>query len=137
MTALRAVLDALARVPTGGIGKRGSRFAGEGDAGDLLEVVEEAEGVPIGEEGGEGVALVVTEFEGEEAVGFERGAGLGDEAAVDVEAIGAGKESGGGFVVADLGVQGRAVGGGDVGWVGDNGVEMDRAVSASPPIAAR
>ena len=103
----------------------GLRFAGEGDAGDLLEVVDEAEGVPVGEEGGDGVALVVAEFEGEEAVGFERGAGLGDEAAVDVEAVGAGKEGGGGFVVADLGVEGGAVGGGDVGRVGDDRVELD------------
>ena len=39
---------------------------------------------PIGEEGGDGVALVVADLEGEEAVGREGGAGLGDEAAVDV-----------------------------------------------------
>ena len=57
-------------------------LAGEGDAGDLLEVGEEADGVPVGEEGGKGVALVVAEFEGEQAVGFEGGVGLRDEAAV-------------------------------------------------------
>ena len=69
---------------------------GEGDAGDLLEVVDEADVVPVGEEGGDGVALAVADFEGEQAVGFERGVGLGDEAAVDVEAVGAGEEGGGG-----------------------------------------
>jgi len=48
---------------------------------------------------------------------------LGDEAAVDVEAVVAGEEGGVGFVVADLGLQGRGVGEGDVGGVGDDGVE--------------
>ena len=68
---------------------------------------------------GDGVALVVADFEGEQAVGFEGGVGLGDEAAVDIEAVGAGEEGGGRFVVADLGMEGVAVGGGDVGRVGD------------------
>ena len=49
--------------------------------------------------------------------------GLGDEAAVDVEAGFAGEERGGGLVVADLGVEGGAIGLGDVGRVADNGVE--------------
>ena len=75
--------------------------------------------MPIGEEDGERVALVVADFEGEEAVGFEGCAGLGDEAAVDVESGCAGEEGSGGFVVADLGVEGCAVGGGDVGRVRD------------------
>ncbi len=49
--------------------------------------------------------------------------GLGDEAAVDFEAVLAGEERGGGFVVADLGVERVAVGGGDIGWVGDDSVK--------------
>ena len=78
------------------------------------------------EEGADGFALAVADFEGEEAAGGEGGVGLGDEAGVDVEAGGAGEERGGGFVVADLGVEGFAVGGGDVGWVADDGVEGPR-----------
>src|ERR1019366_7828574 len=74
--------------------------------------------------------LAVTDFEGEEAVGFEGGVGLGDEAAVDVEAGGAGEEGDGGFVVADLGVEGRAVGGGDIGGGGDDCVPPQRAKTA-------
>jgi hypothetical protein len=40
-------------------------FAGERDAGDLLEVVDEGDFVPFGEEVGEGVVLAVAYFEGE------------------------------------------------------------------------
>jgi hypothetical protein len=65
----------------------------------------------------------VADLEREQAVGFERGAGLGDEAAVDVQAVRTGEERGGGFEVADLGMESGAVGGGDVGRVGDDGVE--------------
>jgi len=114
-----------------------SRLAGEDDAGDLLEVVEEADGVPTGEKGGEGVALVVAELEGEEAVGFEGGVCLGNEAAIHFEPVGTGVESGGGFMVADLGVESWAVGGGDVGRVGDDDVKLDDVVLASPLIASR
>jgi hypothetical protein len=81
------------------------------------------EASPVGEQGGDGLALALADFEGEEAGGFERGTRLGDEAAIDVEAVDAGEECGGRFVVTDLGVEGVAVGGGDVGWVGDDGVE--------------
>ena len=49
--------------------------------------------------------------------------GLGDEAAIDVEAFGAGEESGGRLVLADLWMEVGAVGSGDVGWVADDGVE--------------
>jgi hypothetical protein len=103
----------------------------------LLEVGEKADGVPAGEKGGEGVALVVAEFEGEEAVGFGGGVGLGDEAAIDFESVGAGEKGGGGFVAADLRVEGGTVGGGDVGRVGDYYVKLDWAVSVSPLIALR
>ncbi len=90
----------------------------------MLKVVDEADGVPAGQEGGNGVALVVADFQGEQAVGFEGGLGLGDEAAIDIEPGGAREERGGGFVVADLGMEGVAIGGGDVGRVGDYGVEV-------------
>ncbi len=39
------------------------RFAGEGYAGDLLQVVDEVDGFPVGEKVGEGVALIVADFE--------------------------------------------------------------------------
>ena len=58
-----------------------------------------------------------------EAAGGEGGEGLGDEAGVDVEAGGAGEEGLGGLVVATWGWRVSAVGGGDVGWVADYGVE--------------
>ncbi len=96
---------------------------GQDDAGNLLQVVEEDDIVPIFEQSGEGIALAVAELEGEEAAGGEGCVRLGDQAGVDVEAVGAGEEGGGGLVVADLGVEGGAVGLGDVGWVGDDGVE--------------
>src|ERR1039458_6861294 len=106
------------------------RFAGEGGAWDLLEVVDESEGVPAGEQRGDGVTLAVTDFEGEQASGFECGARLGDEAAIDFEAVRTGKERGGGFEVANLGMQSGAVGGGDVGRIGDDGVPPQRAKTA-------
>ncbi len=62
----------------------------------------------------------MADFEGEEAIWFEGVVGLGNEAAVDFEAGFAGEERGGGFVVADLGVEGGAVGLGDVGRVADD-----------------
>ena len=40
-----------------------------------------------------------------------------------IETFGACEEGGVGLVVADFGVEGRAVGLGDVGWVADYGVE--------------
>ena len=96
---------------------------GEGDAGDLLQVVDEAYVAPLGQESGEGFALAVADLKGEEAVGFERGVCLGDQTAIDAEAFGAGEECGWRLVVADLGVEGGAVGLGDVGRVADDGVE--------------
>jgi hypothetical protein len=78
---------------------------------------------PAIEEAFDGLGLAEAELEGEEAAGAEDVGGLGDEAAVDVEAVWAGKEGGGGFVVADFGGKGVAVVFGDVGRVGDDGVE--------------
>jgi len=99
------------------------RPAGEGDSGDSLEVVEEGDVGPIGEELGDGVALAVADFDGENAFWFEGVIGLRDQAAVDVEAGFAGEEGAGGLVIADLGVEGGAVGFGDIRWVADDGVE--------------
>ena len=45
--------------------------AGEGDAGDVLEVVDEGDIVPILQQRGDGVALAVADLEGEETVWFE------------------------------------------------------------------
>jgi hypothetical protein len=78
--------------------------------------------LPAGEQGGEGFALAMSDLKGEKAVWFECFPCLRDEAAVDVEAGFASEEGGGGFVIADLGVEGGAVGLGDVGWVADDGV---------------
>ena len=89
----------------------------------MLEVVDETEGVPAGEQRGDGITLAVTDFEGEQASGLECGARLGDEAAIDFEAVRTGKERSGGFEVANLRMKSGAVGGGDVGRVGDDGVE--------------
>ncbi len=89
--------------------------SGEGYAWYLLQVIDEVELVPAEEEGGEGFALAVADLEGDEAVGLEEDVGLGDEAAVDVEAFRAAEEGRVGLVVADLGVEGWAVGFRDVG----------------------
>src|ERR1039458_1373258 len=94
--------------------RHSSRPAGEGYAGDVLQVVEEAELVPVGQERGDGFAPVVADLKGEQAVGLERGARLGDEAAVEVEAVRTGEERCGGFMVAHLGMEGVAVGGGNI-----------------------
>jgi hypothetical protein len=56
----------------------------------------------------------VSDFEGEEAVWPEGGPRLGNETAIDFEAVATGEESYGGFVLADLGMECVAVGGGDV-----------------------
>ena len=101
----------------------GLGFAGEGDAGDALEVGEEFDGVPGSEEGGEGVALAEAELEGEKAGGLEQGVGLGEKAGVELEAGGAGEEGLRGLVGADLGVERGGIGIGDVGRVRDDGVE--------------
>ena len=65
----------------------------------------------------------MADFEGEEAVWFECAQGLGDEAAVDVEAGFAGEECSDRLVLANLWVKGGAIGFGDVRWVADDGIE--------------
>jgi hypothetical protein len=93
---------------------------GEGYAWNLLQVVDEVYIVPIAEEGSESFALAVADLEGDEAVGFEQGPGLRDEAAVDVETFGATEKGCVRLVVADLGVESWTVGFWDVGWVADD-----------------
>jgi hypothetical protein len=73
---------------------------------------------------GEGFALAVAELEGEKAAGFEGLVGLGDEAAVDVEAVGAGEEGLSGFVLADLRVEVGCFRDRNVRRVADDGVEV-------------
>lgn len=100
--------------------------AGEGDAGDALEVGEELDGVPAAEEAGEVGLLAGADLEREQAGGVEMREGLRDEALVDGEAELAGEEGVGGFEVAHLRMEGRAVGLGDVGRVREDGVEGRR-----------
>ena len=88
-----------------------------------MQVVDDTDIVPVGEEVEDILALTMADLEREQAVGFERGVGLGDEAAVDVQAVRTGEERGGGLEVADLGMEGRAVGGWDVGRVGDDDIK--------------
>jgi hypothetical protein len=88
-------------------------LAGEGDAGDGLEVGEEGDFMPGGglggEELGEGGLLAEADFHEEPAAGREQCVSLGDEATVDFKAGGAGEEGGRGFVVADLRLESGAV----------------------------
>ena len=100
-----------------GCGLRSSRLAGEGDAWDMLQIVEEAELVPVGQQRRNGFALVVANLESEQAVGLESGARLGNESAIDVQTVRTGEECGGGFVIAHLGMERCAVGGRNVGRV--------------------
>ncbi len=65
----------------------------------------------------------MAELHRQEAIWLEGVPCLGDEAAVNGQAVCAGEEGGGWFVVADLGVEGGAVGLGDVGWIADDDVE--------------
>jgi hypothetical protein len=89
----------------------------------LLEIVEEFYVAPCAEERGDGFALAVADLEGEQAVGLEEREGLGDNAAIEVEAFGAGVEGKRGLVVADLRVEGWRVFERNVGWIGEDGVE--------------
>ncbi len=95
----------------------------EGDAGDAGVIVEDADVLPAVEEGGDGFALAEAELQGEQAVGGESGVGLRDKAAIDAKAVGTGEEGEVGFVVDYLGLEVWRVGEGDVGRVGDDGVE--------------
>ena len=96
---------------------------GEGDPGDILEVFDEGDPPPVGEQIHKGQLLAEANLESEQPVWFECVAGLRNEAAVDIETGFACEERSGGLVVADLGVKGGSVGLGDVGRVADDGVE--------------
>ena len=89
----------------------------------MLEVIDERDLAPGFEEHREGFALAVANLKREETVWFQRDVGLGDEAAVEVEALGTGEKSGCGFVIADLRMQRGVVGFRDVRRVADDGVE--------------
>jgi len=69
------------------------------------------------------VELAEAELEGEQAFGFEGRVGGGDEAAIDVEALGAGEEGGVRFMLEDFVGHGGGFVEGDVGRVGDDDVE--------------
>ena len=96
------------------------------DAGDALQVGGEFNvgETGVGEESVDGWLLAVADFERDEAAGGESGEGLRDEAAVDFEAVVAGEEGEGWFVIADFDGEGIAIGGGDVGRIGDDEVEL-------------
>ncbi len=92
---------------------RSDHPTGEDDAGDGLEVGEEGDVAP-GAGGGceelfDGGLLAITDLKQQPAAGDEGRVGLGDEAAVDFEAGGAGEEGGRGLEIADLGLEGGAV----------------------------
>jgi hypothetical protein len=95
----------------------------DGDARDLLQVIDKEEVVPVCEKSRQRGLLALADFEREKAVGLEQALGLGDEAAVDVEAVGACKESGNWLVLADLGMEAGAVRGGNVRGIAGDSVE--------------
>lgn len=88
-----------------------------------MQVVDEAESVPPGQQRGDGVTLALADFEREQAVGLERGSRLGDEATINVEAVAPGEERCGGLEFADLGMKAVAIRGGYIGRIGDDGIE--------------
>jgi len=102
-----------------------SGAAGGGYAGDSLEVVGDFDVLEAG--GGEkrfDVGLLAeAEFEDEIAAGDEGSMSGRDEAAVDFEAVVAAEEGDVGFVLADFDGDKRAVGVGNVGWVGGDDFE--------------
>ena len=67
--------------------------------------------------------LAEADFERYETAGREGGESGGDQAAVEIEAIGASKESEGRFMVADFDGQCVPIDGWDVGRVGEDEVE--------------
>jgi hypothetical protein len=89
----------------------------------LLEVLDEGYGLPCVEQICEDFALPVADFESKQAAGLERGVGLRDEVAVDVQAGSAGEERGVRFVVVHLRVEFGGFGERDVRRVADDGVE--------------
>ncbi len=73
---------------------------------------------------GHGRLLAVSNFQEQVAAGNKCRVGCGDEAAVNLKAVIAGEEGEGWLVVSDFYGERGAVCGGDVGWVGDDEVEL-------------
>ena len=90
------------------------------DAGDARQVAGDFEVVPVGGEVGDGFGLSETEFESQEAAGFEDSPGFWDQTLVDVETRCAREQGEWRLPVADFALQGVAIGEGDVGRVGDD-----------------
>ena len=103
-----------------------SGSSSQNDARDGGVVREDADVAPeVGvDECANSIALAEADLEGEKAAGEQCGVGLRNEAAIDAEAVGAGEEREVGFVVADFRGEGGSVGEGDIGWVGDDDVEL-------------
>ena len=97
--------------------------SGDGNAGDVLEIIDKRDVAPRRQKRGKSGLLAVADLESKQAVWLEGDLGLGDESAVDVQACFACEECGGGLVVAYLGVEGVALRLGDVGRIADDGVE--------------
>jgi hypothetical protein len=108
---------------------------GEGDAWNACVIVEDADVVPAAKKISDGVGLAVAEFEGEKAFGAQRFPCERDEATVDGEAVCAGEEGEMGLVLDDFALHGGGVGGRDVGWVRDDGVEEHAGLQAGEEIA--
>jgi len=102
---------------------------GENDARNSCVVVEDAEVVPQAcvEELADRVCLPESDFKRKQAAGNERCMGLGDEKAIDAEAVwilfGPAEEREVGFMIADFGSERGLVGGCNVRRVGDDDVE--------------
>lgn len=107
-------------------GSRARRPLGRDDALDSLEIGSEFDLMEAGERehSFNGGRLAVSDFGGDETAGDETIEGLGDEAAVDIEAVGAGEEREGGLVVADFDGKGGPVDCGNVWRVGGDDVEL-------------
>jgi hypothetical protein len=90
----------------------------------LLKVIDERDLLPGFEQRCEGLALAVTDLKRKQAVLLQRCEGLGNEAAVEVEAVGTGEEGRRGLIIADLGMEAGAVGFRYVGRVAHDDVEV-------------
>ena len=88
-----------------------------------MEVIDKRDLLPAFEQRCDGFALAVADLEREEAVRFQRAVGLRNKATIEVETIWAGEECDCRLVIADLRVEGGAIGIRDIGRVADDSVE--------------
>ena len=95
----------------------------ESDAGYLLQIVDETNIFPASQKRGHGILLSVADLKSDQATWFEGDGGLRNKPAIDVEPGWPGEECSGRLIVADLGMEGAAVGVGDVGRVADDRIE--------------